>query len=104
MAIAGDCVRSRLDANRDRSGQKNGHMPITVDIGSFGSAVRDRREAQGVSLRRLARRACITPAALSLIERGEVTPSWLNAWRICGALEVSLGELVDEIQEEIPSA
>jgi transcriptional regulator with XRE-family HTH domain len=77
-------------------------MPKT--IGSFGPAVRARREAQDVSLRQLARRSSVTPAGLSRIERGEVQPSWLNAWRICGALDVSLGELINEIEEEVPSA
>ena len=77
-------------------------MPTTVGIRrSFGSVVRDRREAQGVSLRRLAHRASVTPAGLSLIERGVTVPSLLNAWRIAGALNTTLAELVDDIEEEI---
>ena len=76
-------------------------VATTVSHGSLGEAVRDRREAQGVSLRRLARRAGVTPAGLSLIERGEVQPSWVNAWRICAVLNITLGELVEEVEREV---
>jgi transcriptional regulator with XRE-family HTH domain len=77
-------------------------MPVTVDIGSFGPTLRARREAQDVSLRQLARRASVSAPALSLIERGKTQPSWLNLWRICGALDVSLAELIDELESEEP--
>ena len=77
-------------------------MPITVD--HTRPDVRAARLQQHVSRRQLARQASVAPSALSLIERGEVTPSWLNAWRIAGTLGVQLGELINELEEEIPDA
>lgn len=78
---------------------------MTVAMSShIGSAVRARRSARGESLRSLARRADLTPAAVSAIELGKVTPSVTNAWKLAAVLDVSLADLISDIEEEISNA
>ncbi len=74
---------------------------VTVAITShIGSAVRARRTARGESLRSLARRADLTPAAVSAIELGKVTPSVTNAWKLAAVLDVPLSTLISDIEKE----
>jgi transcriptional regulator with XRE-family HTH domain len=68
-------------------------MTIEVLSSSFGSNVRVRRSAQGVSLRRLAARALLAPAGLHAIEHDRVSPTLRSARRIAAALEVGLDDL-----------
>lgn len=104
MAIAGDSGRSRLDANRDRAVTENGHMPITVVNRSFGSVLRARRSEADISLRRLAFRSGLTPAAVSAIETEKVAaPNLITAWKLAATLGVSLGAMVEELEEEVPT-
>lgn len=78
---------------------------MTVAMSShIGSAVRARRSARGESLRSLARRADLTPAAVSAIELGRVTPSIVNAWKLAAALDVPLTDLITDITKETPNA
>jgi XRE family transcriptional regulator, regulator of sulfur utilization len=60
---------------------------------ALGKAIRELREAQGLSLRTFAPKAGVTFNTLSLIERGEANPTWETVKRIAGALGVSVAEL-----------
>jgi transcriptional regulator with XRE-family HTH domain len=66
----------------------------------FGGRVRALREHKGVGLNDLARRASISPAALSQCERGLHQPVLLNAERIAACLDTSVGELLNERNED----
>lgn len=54
-------------------------------MGATPTTLRERRQAQGLSLREVARRSGINPGRLSVIERG-VTPSVNELRRIMEAL------------------
>jgi transcriptional regulator with XRE-family HTH domain len=60
---------------------------------ALGEAIRELRGKQKATQEDLAAAAGITPATLSLIERGQANPTWDTARRIAGALGVSISEL-----------
>lgn len=60
---------------------------------ALGEAIRELRGKRKTTQENLAAGAGITPATLSLIERGQANPTWDTARRIAGALGVSIGEL-----------
>jgi transcriptional regulator with XRE-family HTH domain len=60
---------------------------------ALGEAIRELRSKRKATQEDLAAGAGITPATLSLIERGQANPTWDTARRIAGALGVSIGEL-----------
>ena len=63
----------------------------------FGAAVRRAREQRGIAQGVVADAAGISLTYLSLLERGENTPTLTVVFRICDALEVSPSELLDEV-------
>lgn len=60
---------------------------------ALGDAIRELRRKRGLTQEDLAAGAAITPATLSLIERGQANPTWDTARKIAAALGVSIGEL-----------
>ena len=58
-------------------------MVPTVDPGAL---IRERRRAHGLTQAQLARRAGTTQAALSRLERGELSPTLATLERLLGAL------------------
>ena len=60
-----------------------------------GRAVKERREALGLSLRLLASRSRISPSMISDIERGAKSPTVTTMVRLAQALGVSAADLVD---------
>lgn len=61
-------------------------------MGNAGTAIRVLRQAQGLSLRELARLAEVEPGYLSMVERGlrEPSPRWLKS--VTDALGQHLGD------------
>ena len=68
----------------------------------FGIVVRRRREASGMSQEALAAAAGLHRTCISMLERGVRMPSILVAWQIAGALGTSMGDLLGEVDVEIP--
>lgn len=62
----------------------------------FGVALRRAREAKAMSQERLASASDLSQPYLSLVERGENSPTIDVVFRLCEALDVSPGELLDE--------
>lgn len=60
---------------------------------ALGAAVRELREARGLSQERLAQRAGVTTATVSLMERGRGNPAWGTVKAIAAGLDVGIGEL-----------
>lgn len=60
----------------------------------FGAAVRTRRTQLGVTLDQLAQTSGVSTAALSRVERGQLSPSLRNALAIARGLGCELAELV----------
>ena len=72
-------------------------MTVTaaVDPGrAFGRAARRLRVARGWTPARLAAEAGISLAAVHAVETGRYTPGLSVAWRIAGALEASLDDMI----------
>jgi transcriptional regulator with XRE-family HTH domain len=67
------------------------------------SRIRGYREARGLSVRKLAELAGISPSLVSQIERGRTEPSISTLRKIAEALSVSIFYLLDEHAEEAPS-
>lgn len=65
----------------------------------FGSAVRTRRTAAGISQEKLAERSGLHPTYISMVERGVRKPTLDVAFRIAKALRVSLPALINEAQK-----
>lgn len=63
----------------------------------FGAAVRRAREQRSIAQGVVADTAGISLTYLSLLERGENTPTLSVVFRICDALGVSPSELLDEV-------
>ncbi|MHB8241976.1 MAG: helix-turn-helix domain-containing protein [Solirubrobacteraceae bacterium] len=66
---------------------------------ALASAIRKLRHNRRTTQEALALDAGITVAALSRIERGQANPRWTTVRRIVGALEISLAELVAEVED-----
>jgi len=56
------------------------------------------REDRQITQEQLAFEAGITASALSRIERGLNSPGWMTVRRLAASLEVSLGQLVAELE------
>ena len=67
--------------------------PIPPTNQAVGLAVRELRNARGLSQEELAQRSGLHPTYISGIERGLRNPTWRSLGRICEALEVRMSEL-----------
>ena len=75
----------------------NVHVPKTADhepLMRFGSAVREARQAKGISQEHLAELANLHRTYIGSIERGERNVSILNILKIASALGTTPAELV----------
>ena len=63
---------------------------------SLGSRLRTLRQECELSQRALAERAGVSPNAISLIERDEISPSVATLQRLAGALSVKMGYFFDD--------
>ncbi|HEY8582340.1 MAG TPA: helix-turn-helix transcriptional regulator [Capillimicrobium sp.] len=66
---------------------------------ALGRAVRDLREAAGLSQEELGFRSGMHRTYVGGIERGERNPSWMNIVRIAQALSVPPAQLVERAQD-----
>lgn len=66
---------------------------------SFGQNVRRIRGSSGLTQNRVAAQADLDPTYISGIERGTRNPSLLSIARIAKALQVSVSELCEGVQE-----
>ena len=65
----------------------------------LGTRLRDLRRERKLSQRDLAERADLSPNAISLIERGEISPSVATLQRLAGALSVRMSYFFDDLDE-----
>jgi transcriptional regulator with XRE-family HTH domain len=66
----------------------------------FGTVLRDARKAAGLSQERLALDAGIERVHVSLLERGQRSPSVAMVIQLAHALNVSAAELVAEVERQ----
>jgi len=78
-------------------------MPAPSISKLFGSAVRARRTADGISQEKLAERSGLHPTYISMVERGVRNPTLDAANRIARALKVSLPSLIEDAQRSARS-
>jgi transcriptional regulator with XRE-family HTH domain len=64
---------------------------------ALGEAVRELRTKRKATQEDVAAGAGITPATLSLIERGQANPTWDTVCKIAAALGVSVIELAKQV-------
>ncbi len=79
-------------------------MPISSISKQFGTAVRSRRMAVGMSQEKLAERAGLHPTYVSMIERGVRNATLDVSARIANALKVDLPKLIKEAQQKYGSS
>lgn len=65
-----------------------------LDLARIGTAVRDHRDAAGLSARELAQAAGVSPSLISQIERNRTSPSVATLYALARALDVSLDHLL----------
>ena len=70
-------------------------------MGNIGDRIKEAREIHSISQAELARRAELTPAAISQFESGEREPSYASLKRLASSLEVSMDYLAGK--EDAPS-
>lgn len=68
---------------------------------TFGSVLREKREAAGISQEQLADRAGLHRTYVSLIERGKRTASIEVLRRVASALGLRMTDLIDETEKRI---
>lgn len=71
-------------------------MPVPKISRRFGSAVRARRIAAGLSQEKLAESAGLHPTYISMVERGVRNPTLDASARIAAALKAKLSTLIEE--------
>jgi transcriptional regulator with XRE-family HTH domain len=67
---------------------------------NIGSAVRDARRLQNISIRELARRSGLSATGIWKIEQGKMSPSIVVVIQIAHGLGIKLTELLDPLLEE----
>jgi transcriptional regulator with XRE-family HTH domain len=78
-----------------------GNRAMTNEVGSaVGTRIRSLREQQKVSLRTLADRCGLSANAISLIERGENSPTASSLQRLAAALDVPITDFFEEQHEQ----
>ena len=70
--------------------------PVALDADELGDRIRKLREGRGLSLRRLAQLADLSPSFVSQLERGLTSASIDSLVRITGVLGVSMGDLFSD--------
>lgn len=75
------------------------HEPPDPILAQVLKALREERE---ISQEELAFEAGITASALSRIERGLNSPGWTTVKRIAEALEVSLVQVAEDVEDSTP--
>lgn len=65
---------------------------------TFGELVREKRKAEGLSQRRLAEKAYLSPHTIEKVERGYVDPSWMTLRALSKALSMTEDELIAVIK------
>jgi transcriptional regulator with XRE-family HTH domain len=63
----------------------------------FGAAIRRHRQAQGLSQGRLGELAGLSQRYLSMLERGENSPTLNVIFRLCDALGIKAAKLLEEV-------
>ena len=76
----------------------------TVAPMSLGAEVRRRREAQRLTLEKLAERTGLTPHYLSTIETGKRDPSVSTLLSLANGLGVAPGDLLERLPDVSPQA
>src|SRR5438552_17999480 len=59
----------------------------------IGARLREEREHQGISLREIAERICVSKSLISQIERDKVTPSVGTLWALVTQLGLTMGDV-----------
>ncbi len=75
-------------------------MPKDDPQAELARVVRELRARHKLSQEELGRRAGLHPTNISLIESGNVNPSWGSVWRLAQALHVTLAELAAMTEEK----
>lgn len=68
-----------------------------------GATLQALRQAQGLSLDELSRRAGVSKSMLSQIERNQANPTVAVVWRLANALRVELSELLSGARSNAPA-
>jgi len=68
---------------------------------AFGTVLRQKRKERGYSQEELAHRAGIAMRYVSLLEGDKRQPTISTLYLLCRALEISMGEFVSEVEEEV---
>lgn len=78
-------------------------FPDTLEPPRVGATLLALRQAQGLSLDELSRRAGVSKSMLSQIERNQANPTVAVVWRLANALRVELAELLSGERPSSPS-
>ena len=70
------------------------------DISKIGYNVRSLRKERGITLQQLAEATGLSTGYLSNLERNVNSPTLVNIQKICEALDISLGDMVERNREE----
>jgi transcriptional regulator with XRE-family HTH domain len=72
--------------------------PASPPAAALGRVIRAHRQASRSSLAALALESGVSKASLSTIEAGTANPSLETLWRLAGALGLTLGTLLNEVE------
>src|SRR4051812_39280909 len=77
-----------------------GERPMPRKLSVFATKLRQLREARGMTLYGLAKRAGLTLPTVSDLDAGRSKPSWDTVQMLCAALEASPEEFLDPALSE----
>jgi len=69
------------------------------ELSRFGKRVRDLRQGRGISQEELAAKANVHRTYIGMVERGEKNVTLLTMLRLADALEVTLQELIEGVED-----
>ncbi|MEX3917925.1 helix-turn-helix domain-containing protein [Paraburkholderia sp. BR10872] len=86
-----------------QSGRSTAARMLSINL-AFGRALRRARKARHITQQDLAAFARLDRTFISMLERGENSPSLVTMGALCRGLDISLTELAAEIERELAEA
>jgi transcriptional regulator with XRE-family HTH domain len=77
------------------STEGSNHYPMPTSLIPLGSAIKQRREALGLSQEKLAEQCGFDRTYISMLERGRRNPSLLNLLKLVKGLKTSVSQLTE---------
>lgn len=76
-------------------------VAVTKTVADIGKRIKDARHARGLTLQKVAEASGLSPSMVSLVERGQASPSIGTLVALCDALSIHVAELFVALEAQL---